>query len=178
MNSHDFFLRSALLVAAAMGILAAPAHGVNMSVRPSSIYQQGTSAGVYLGHTVAASTNMNRLQAGGSFRAYCFGSDTGTITGERSLPATGVVGPLQLYVTIPAQLPALRNMPGFVSLPRGTTLVCRYDWTAYARESTYSIGVPGISVPIGGGEISDSDSITFGMRKPGTATGEDDACIP
>jgi hypothetical protein len=178
MNTRDILFRVALLCGVAVGSLATPVHAVTMSVAPSSIYQFGTGAGVYLGHTVASSTNMNRLQTGGSFRAHCFGAATGEITGERSLPASSLTGPLQLYVTIPAQLPALRNMPGFLGMPRGTNLMCSYDWTAYSRESTYNIGIPGITVPIGGGEVSDSGSVTFWMRKPGTATGDDDACIP
>jgi len=178
MNTRDIWFRLAILFGAVAGILTTPAQAVTLNVAPSSIYQFGTGSGVYLGHTVVASTNMNRLQAGGSFRAYCFGADTGSITGERSLPASGLTGPLQLYVTVPAQLPALRNMPGFLGVPRGSNLMCSYDWTAYSREAMYTVGIPGISTPIGGEERSDSDSITFWMRKPGTATGEDDACIP
>jgi hypothetical protein len=56
--------------------------------------------------------------------------------------------------------------------------MCSYDWTAYSKEASYTIGIPGVSAPIGGQEMSLSDSVTFWMRKPGTATGEDDACIP
>jgi len=178
MNTRDFLIRFALLACVAAGTLSTPAHAVNMDVQPSSIYQNGPTAGVWLGHTVAASTPMNRLQAGGSFRAHCFGAATSPITGARSLPASALVGPLQLYVTIPAQLPALYNMPGFYNVPRGSRIQCSYDWTAYAREAMYTIGIPGVSVPIGGEEISDSDSISFWMSKPGRSTGDDDACIP
>jgi hypothetical protein len=178
MNARDFLIRFALLTCVAAGALSTPVHAVNLAVQPSSIYQNGATAGVWLGHTVAASTNMNRLQAGGSFRAYCYGGDTSPITGERSLPASALIGPLQLYVTIPAQLPALYNMPGFYSVPRGSRIQCSYDWTAYAREAMYTIGIPGVSVPIGGEERSESNSITFWMSKPGRSTGDDDACIP
>jgi len=178
MNARDLLIRFALLACAAGGTLSTPVHAVTMAVKPSSIYQNGATAGVWLGHTVAASTLMNRLQAGGSFRAYCFDGGTSPITGARSLPASGLIGPLQLYVTIPAQLPALYNMPGFYNVPRGSRIQCSYDWTAYAREASYTIGIPGASAPVGGEEISDSDSIIFWMSKPGRSTGDDDACIP
>jgi hypothetical protein len=56
--------------------------------------------------------------------------------------------------------------------------MCSYDWTAYSRESSYNLGIPGVGTPVGGGYMTDSDSITFWMKKPGTSTGNDDACIP
>jgi hypothetical protein len=178
MNTRDFLIRFALLTCMTAGPLSTPVHAVTLAVQPSSIYQNGATAGVWLGHTVAASTNMNRLLAGGSFRAHCFDGGTSPITGERSLPASALFGPLQLYVTIPAKLPALYNMPGFYNVQRGSRIQCSYDWTAHARESMYTIGIPGISVPIGGEERSESDSIIFWMSKPGRSTGDDDACIP
>jgi hypothetical protein len=162
----------------AMLFVGTAAQAVTMKVQPASIYQYGSGSGVYLGHTVAASTNINRLTAGGSFRASCLSILTGDITGERTLPGASLLGGVQLYVTIPAQLPALRNMPGFESVSRGQRIECSYRWTAFAREGTYTIGTPGTSMPIGGGEIYDSGAISFWMRKPGTATGNDDACIP
>ena len=163
---------------AAAALMALPARAVTLAVSPSSVYQHLTTAGVWHGHTVIASTNLNKLEAGGSFSASCLSIYTGSITGSRSLPASALLGGLQLYVTIPAELPALRNMPGFESAPRGSNLSCSYNWTAYSKEGTYNIGIPGISIPIGGQEMSLSNSISFRMRKPGTSTGGDDACIP
>jgi hypothetical protein len=174
--------RNSIHLLAAIGVCAAawtaPAQALSMSVQPSRIYQYSNTANVYVGHTVAASTNMNQLEAGGSFRASCISPDTGEITGSRSLPASNLIGGLQLYVTIPAQLPALKPMPGFANVPRGATLSCTYAWTAFAKEATYSIGVPGLSMPVGGQQATASTSISFTMRKPGTSTGNDDACIP
>ena len=178
MNAHKISIAVAASLMAATALVSQPAQAVSLNVVVSSIYQNSTSAGVWHGHTVLSSTNMNRLEAGGSFRASCMSPDTGNISGSRSLPASGLAGPLQLYVTIPTQLPALRNMPGFESVPRGSTLQCSYDWTAYAREAMYTIGIPGVSVPVGGGEMTLSNSRSFTMRKPGTSTGGDDACIP
>jgi hypothetical protein len=177
MTDSKFLFQVAAFTAAAFTLMT-PARAVTLNVVPSSIYQSGTTALVYHGHTVVASTNMNRLEAGGSFRATCMSPDTGSITGSRSLPAAALLGGLQLYVTVPAQLPGLKPMPGFESAPRGANLQCSYDWTAYSREAQYTLGVPGVSVPIGGGEMSLSSSVSFRMRKPGTATGNDDACIP
>jgi hypothetical protein len=178
MKIRNFLLGSVGLASVGLGIWVAPAQAVNLSVAPSSIYQFGNGSGVYVGHTVMASTSMNGLEAGGTFRAHCMSPDTGDIPGSRSLPSSGLIGPRQLYVTIPAQLPALRNMPGWAAVPRGSRLMCDYDWTAYAKESAITLGVPGISTIIGGQHITDSGRITFWMKKPGTSTGDDDACIP
>lgn len=168
-----------VLATLGLAAVAAPAQALTMKVKVQSVYQYGNTAGVYLGHTVSAKTNMNRLLAGGSFVAKCLSPWTpDPITGERSLPAQAFIGGLDLTVTIPATLPALRNMPGWHSVPRGQTLYCTYTWTAYAKEGTYTIGVPGSSMPVGGAEVSESDQKSFTMSKPGTATGEDDACHP
>jgi hypothetical protein len=84
----------------------------------------------------------------------------------------------QLYVTVPDELPALRDMPGFDSASRGARLECFYNWRSFADEASYTVGIPGSSVTIGGGRASDSGTVRFVMQKPGTATGDDDACIP
>jgi len=149
-----------------------------MSVVPSSVYQFGTGSGVYLGHTVVAGTYLNQLVAGGSFSTSCDLMDVGTITGERSLTSNLIGRRNQLYVTIPETVPALRNMPGFLNAPRGSELMCQYHWTAFAQEATYNVGVPGFTVPIGGQVRRESGAVTFWMRVPGTADGEDDVCIP
>src|SRR5688500_8967943 len=107
----------AIISTAVLASGAQPAQAFSLRGGPVSIYQNGATAGVYLGHTVIASTNMNRLTAGGAFTANCPSGDTGTIRGERTLSAQGFGA--QLYVTIPEWLPALRNMPGFEYVPAG-----------------------------------------------------------
>lgn len=147
-------------------------------VQPSAIYQYLTTTAVYLGHTVIAGTNLNRLVAGGSFIASCASPLTQTISGERTLTSDLLGQYNQLYVTIPAQLPALMNMPGFENVQRGAQIQCNYDWKGFAREPTYTIGVPPLSITVGGVETSDSGRISFWMTKPGTASGGNDTCIP
>lgn len=168
-----------LLAIIGMAVMSAPAQALSMSVAVQSVHQHGSTGGVYLGHTVMASTNMNRLTAGGSFTASCPSPWTpDPITGARTLPGESFLGGVELIVTIPAQLPAIRNMPGWANVPRGSTLFCTYLWSAFAKEATYTLGVPGSSMPIGGGEIANSDRKSFTMVKPGRSTGEDDACHP
>jgi hypothetical protein len=177
MNIRSFtFPAVAIISTAVLACGAQPAQAFALRAVPMSIYQNGATAGVFLGHTVIASTNMNRLIAGGSFTATCASTDTGTITGQRTLSAEGLGA--QLYVTIPEWLPALRGMPGFEYVPAGSTLLCTYDWTAHAEESTYTMGIPGFGTTIGGQRGSHSDSVTFVMIKP-AAGGDDDnnGCI-
>jgi hypothetical protein len=170
---------SAIIVGAAAVIGAPPASAsLSLKTLPSSVYQYLTTTAVYLGHTVIAGTNLNRLVAGGSFSASCVSAETGAITGERTLTSNLIGQYNQLYVTIPETLPALRNMPGFENVQRGSRIQCNYDWKSFAREPTYTVGVPGLTFTVGGEEQSDSGRVSFWMQKPGTSTGGDDTCIP
>jgi hypothetical protein len=167
----------------AIGLVAAlciqPANATLMlKTQPSLVYQYLTTTAVYLGHTVIAGTNLNRLVAGGSFVASCASPDTQTITGERSLTSDLIGQYNQLYVTIPEQLPALRNMPGFENVQRGAQIQCNYNWKSFAREPTYTVGIPGFQITLGGEEGSDSGTVSFWMKRPGVAGGGGDTCIP
>jgi hypothetical protein len=174
LSSH---VRATLL---ALAVAFSPsAHAtLNMTVQPYNAIQLGTGSGVQLGHTVIAGTNFNRLVAGGSFVASCDNFSTGQISGNRTLTSELIGRYNQLYVTVPETVPTLRNMPGFSSLPRGTELMCEYNWKAFAREPVYTVGLPPFQITVGGAEFETSGVVTFWMRKPATATGEDDACIP
>ncbi len=124
---------------------------MSTSLQPISQLGVGSTA-VNLGHTVYAGTNFNRLVAGGSFNASCVSAYTGSIPGERTLTSALVARYNQLYVTIPAQFPAVLNMPGFENVPAGSVLSCTYAWTSRAQESTYTISLLGFGITIGGEE--------------------------
>ncbi len=172
-------LRAAILIAGMAALPSLPAQAaLSLKTVPSSVYQHMSTSLFWFGHTVIAGTSISRLTAGGSFTASCMSPYTQSLWGERSLTSEVFGKYNQLYVTIPAELPALRDMPGFDSAPRGSRLDCSYNWRSFAKEATYSVGIPGSSVTIGGGEASDTGSVRFVMQKPGTATGEDDTCIP
>lgn len=152
---------SALLVAIA-SIAAQPASAIDMQVIVSSINQVAYTSSINLGHTIYAHTPMNRLVAGGSFSVHCSDSRTGPINGQRTLSSEQQFGNT-LYVTIPEVLPTTRMLPGFTQLPKGTQISCTYDWTARAVESTYSIGIGGLGITIGGGERADGATVAFTM---------------
>src|SRR4051812_43043054 len=91
---------------------------LSMSVNLRSINQLGDgSTAVSLGHAVLAGTNYDRLIAGGSFNASCVSAYTGTISAERTLTSALISRYNQLYVNIPEDVPAVRNMPGFENVP-------------------------------------------------------------
>ncbi|HET9864004.1 MAG TPA: hypothetical protein VFP37_11215 [Steroidobacteraceae bacterium] len=155
-----------------------PAHAITTKAILQSIYQNGMTAAVNVGHTNYATSNMNRLTAGGSFVASCPSTYTGTISRQRTRTAESYIGGTELYVTIPEWLPATLNMPGFENVPPGTTLNCSYEWTVNAEESTFTIGFGGIGMTIGGGKVSDSGAVSFVMRKAGEDGERDDTgCI-
>jgi hypothetical protein len=157
-----------------------PAAAVEMSVYVSDPYQVMTGSSVRVGHTVIASTNYNRLVAGGEFEVRC-NHPTMSLSapGRRTESGgSGLVGGVRLTVTIPYQQPAYVNMAGFHALPRGAIVECQYNWNAQAIEGHYMIGAGGVGMVIGQGEKRDGGYSPFRMQKPGTATGDDDACIP
>jgi hypothetical protein len=178
MKSRNPNYFASILGVALITCFSVPAPAVTLDTVPSNIYQFGTSSLFYLGHTVLAGTPIISMTAGGSFDASCPGFSTAPVIGERSYTSEVLGRYNRAIVTIPDWLPALRDMPGFDGAPRGSRWQCYYNWRSWAREATYTVGIPGSSITIGGGEESDSGSIFFIMQKPGTATGDDDACIP
>jgi len=167
-----------LLSAAVLVFGAQPVEALNMSVYVRSISQVAFTAGVNLGHSVSASSNLNRVNASAAFEARCISSYTGQIIDQRGFGAQSLLGGTSLTVTVPASWPAQRNMPGFDQVPGGTTLSCSYNWTADAEEATYTIGANGVGFTIGGEKNHDGTSVPFEMYKPG-ASGTDDnnGCI-
>ena len=100
-------------------------------------------------------------------------------TGQRTESTSAFLGGLRMTVTIPEVLPAYIGMPGFSSLPRGTTVDCTYSWTARVVEGGYKIGVGGIGIGIGDGEAARGDTKQFTMRVPSLSDeDENSACIP
>jgi len=166
MNLRTLVLSAAVLLSGALLMPTAAHASLALSTRLQSIAQMGDgSSAVSLGHTVMASTNLNRLIANKTFNSSCASTVTDSIPGERTLPSESFVGGNSLYVTIPAQLPAYLNMPGFENVTGGTILSCTYAWTSRAQEATYTVGVPGFGITIGGQELRDGGSVGFYMYK-------------
>jgi hypothetical protein len=168
-----------ILATAALCCPPAARASLNFQTVLRDIYQLGAgSSAVSLGHTVVAGTNLNRLTAGGSFNASCASTFTGSIPGERTLTSALVAQYNQLYVTIPAQFPAVLNMPGFELVPAGSILSCTYAWTSRAQESTYTIGIPGLGITIGGEERRDGSSVGFQMVQSFGGDEPSHGCLP
>jgi len=159
---------TAFATAALVLIASTPqkAQAVSMQVYTSSIHQVAFTAGISLGHVVTASSNFNRLFAGGTFEARCPSTYLYPIPGSRGLPAQSLVFGTSITVTIPTIVPTVMDMPGFENLPGGTSLTCNYNWTASAEEASYTIGAGGIGFTIGGEKINDSGSVPFDLYKP------------
>ena len=170
--------RAQLLFLAAL--LSAPqlASAVQMSVYVSTPTQWGTGSAFYHGHTVLASTPFSTLNAGGAFTAQCNHPASLPMTGERALSSSTYGFDRNiLTVTIPAQQPALRNVSGWLQIPGNTYLSCNYRWTGFATEGGYSIGVGGISFPIGNGTARDGGTVDFQIYRPSNEDA-DGGCTP
>lgn len=169
MKVFHFPARCRAMLLSLAALLGAPqlASAIQMSVYASTPSQWGTGSAFYLGHTVLASTPYNNLSAGGTYTVQCNHPATLPMSGERTLSNTTYgIERNALTVTIPEQLPALRNISGWLQIPGNTYLSCNYRWTAFATESGYSIGVGGISFPIGNGTARDGATIDFQLYRP------------
>jgi hypothetical protein len=182
MNITPSLFRLCALSATAL-VLATPpeASAVQLSTQVTSIYQVGVGAGVMLGHAAIGSTNYNRITVGGSYTAQCASPMMLPTSGQRTLTRDGLTGGLSLVTTIPQIVPTVVNMPGYNSLPAGTTVACTYSWTSRAVEGGYSIGPGGISFPSGNAERSDGGTQLFQMNVPAAAednSGDRGSCHP
>jgi len=179
MKAFNFTSRCRAVLLLFVGLLSATqlASAVQMSVYVSTPSQWGTGSAFYHGHTVLASTPFSTLSAGGAFTAQCNHPATLPMSGERTLSSTTYGFDRNiLTVTIPAQLPALRNISGWLQIPGDTLLSCNYRWTAFATEGGYSIGVGGISFPIGNGTARDGSTVDFQIYRP--SKDADGVCFP
>jgi hypothetical protein len=154
--------------------VCAPTTAATLDVNLLSIFQERTTDQVRLGHVVDSRTSFNRLTAGGTFTARCNDSRIVPTSGQNQYSDWAIFGGIALTVSIPENLPALVSMQGFLSLPRGTTIDCSYDWTAYAIDVGYSVS----GQVIGGGETRQAGSHPFTMRVPGRGGGDWTTCIP
>jgi hypothetical protein len=180
MNACHFTSRAcSMLLALVAALGAAPfASAVSLDKYVSTPSQWGTGSAFYLGHTVMASTPFSTLVAGGAYTVTCNHPAVIPMSGERSLSSsTNGFDRNSLVVTIPAQQPALRNISGWVQIPGNTSLSCNYRWTAFATEGGYSIGLGGISFPIGNGTMRDGDTVDFQLYRP-SREDADGGCTP
>ena len=179
MNPSLALLRLAIFAIAALLPCIRPAHAIVMKVNVLPPHQVMTSAYAEVGHAVDASTNYNRVAAGGSFVLACAMPNNLPITGERTLFTEGLTGPRRLIVTIPSTVPSTFNIPGFQNLNRGESAMCTYAWRAQATEGGFKVGIPGIDWQSGNGLASEGSTLTFQMIAP-PSKDEDTGytCIP
>ena len=180
LNKSRFTSRRRAMLLAVAAALGAPqlASAIQMSVYASRPSQWGTGSAFYLGHTVMASTPYTNLIAGGAYIVQCNHPAVLPMSGERTLSSSTLgIKTNQLTVTIPAQLPALRNISGWLQIPGNTVLSCNYRWTANATESGFTIGVGGVSYPVGNGTMRDGATIDFQMYRP-SREDADGGCTP
>ena len=180
MNAPNSRLSCAACISAvALLVLSDQAAALNLQTVVAPIYQVGSGASVQVGHTVLASTNYNRLNAGGTYSAGCNAPETMPTTGQRFLSTETLLGGARLTVTIPEWHPARVNMPGFESVPRGGRIDCTYNWTSRANEGGYSIGAGGITFQTGNGEQTQGGTQLFVMNVPSLGDpNENSSCIP
>jgi hypothetical protein len=181
MKNPAFTLRrgSSLLTLCALLAMPQLVFAVNVTGYVSTIQQFGTGSAFYLGHTVLASTDFNRLDAGGTFIAQCNHPATLPVTGERAFTSTTFgFGKNMATVTIPAQQPATRNVTGWTQVPPETHLSCSYRWTAYATESGYSVGAGGITFQVGNGSARDGGTTDFTMYRRTRPEDAGGGCAP
>jgi hypothetical protein len=174
-NRNLSFAPGCAIVLAAF-VWPSAAVAVELSTVVSPVYQVGTGSQVRIGHTALASTNYNRLYAGGSYTAVCGGGEIAQVTGANYLSAENYLGRLQLAVTIPQIHPAYVNLTGFYNVSGGQTIHCSYNWISRAEEGGYTVGAGGISFQTGNGRSEQGGSQPFVMVARDVDEGS--TCIP
>lgn len=180
MKTFGINLRHRATLAAIATLFGLPqiASAVNLTTFVGTIQQWGTGSGFHLGHTVTAWTDYNNLIAGGTYWVQCNHSATLPVTGERTTSGGAFTGPIRLTVTIPAQLPAIRNISGWLQVPPETLLSCNYRWTSSATESGYTAGAGGVGIQFGSGSAREGDTVDFTMYRRTRPEDAGGGCAP
>ena len=135
-------------------------------------YQVGTDAFVSFGTIVDARTNINSIWAAGRYQIDCEDPHVRpALSGSRGWSDNGISGPRQVFVTVPAILPATQALPGWQSVMGGAFFNCVYTHSGSAKTNFLPIGSGGTTIQIGGDNWEESQSIVFGVMKPGTSFG-------
>jgi hypothetical protein len=151
--------------------LPLPAHAVTMSVTVLNHHQVGTGAAFTLGHFIDARSYAQNLTLSGSFRVTCLDPNISALTGGNSATQTVLLQQNVLSMGVPDSLPAQRSLSGWTRVPTGSVVTCTDEWQARAVESGINFGTGGGSIPIGGGERSESGTEQWDMLKVGTYPG-------
>jgi hypothetical protein len=180
MNATQPLVRALAALAAAL-LLATPhaASAVELSTVVSNIHQLGATGSVSLGHSAIGFTNYNRITVSGTYAASCASTVMLPVNGQRSLTRQEIFGGISLVTTIPETVPSIVDMPGFDLLAAGSVVACTYNWTSKAAESSYTIGIPGLTIPVGGGERAQGSTAPFIMMvSAGDDASNRGSCIP
>jgi hypothetical protein len=163
---------AACVAAGVMGASAPARADLQAYIRALPVFQVGTDAFVSFGTVVEARTNLNALWASGNYRLEC--SDPNIrppLTGNRGWSDNGLWGPRAVTVTVPATVPSIQALPGWLTVMGGTYVSCTYTHSGSARTNLLPIGSGGTTIPIGGDSWEESETIAFGVMKPGTSFG-------
>jgi hypothetical protein len=155
-------------------LMPRPASAVTMNVAVINHHQVSTGANFTLGLFIDARSFFQNLTVSGSFRVTCTDPNVSAVTGGNSASQTVLFQQNVLSMGVPETLPAQRSLPGWSRVPPGV-VGCTDEWQARAVESGINFGQGG-SVPIGGGERSESGTEIWDQVKTGTFPGP--GCIP
>lgn len=160
-------------IVASLLAFSGPAHAdlyANLHALPA--YQVGTDAFVSFGTMVDARTNINSIWAAGRYQLECDDPHIRpALTGSRGWSDNGLWGPRRVIVTVPEILPAIQALPGWHAVMGGTFSNCVYTHSGSAKTNFLPIGTGGTTIQIGGDSWEESQSIVFGVMKPGTSFG-------
>jgi hypothetical protein len=166
-------LRIATLFAVGMAGASAPVQAdLQAYLRALPVYQVSTDAFITFGTVVEARTNMNALWASGNYRIDCDDPHIRpALTGSRGWSDNGFKGPRAITVTVPAVVPSVQALPGWLGVMGGTFVNCTYTHSGAAKNNVLPIGSGGTTVQIGGDNWEESETIFFAAMKPGTSFG-------
>jgi hypothetical protein len=161
-----------VFAAVLLSLCGAARADLQAQLMPLPAFQVGTEGVISFGTIVTAHTNLNALWASANYRIEC--SDPAirpALTGGRGWSDNGFTGPRRVFITAPEYLPAQQALPGWINVMGGTYVSCVNTQWGAAKTHILPIGSGGTAFPIGGDYWEKTESVTFGVIKPGTANG-------
>ena len=171
MNLKTFKLGAAI-AAAVIGLNSPARADLQAKLTAIPVYQVGTGGFVSFGSVVSARTNLPSIWASASYQIDCSDPQVRPpLKGGRGWSDNQLFGPSSVTVTAPEWLPAIQELPGWQTVMGGTYVSCVYTTTGFAKTNVFPISGGGTTISIGGDQWEDTQSISFGVMKPGTSFG-------
>lgn len=148
-----------------LAIIMPEAHALRVNAASTTPRQVGQTNTIQLGLLVQGWTDTRVLTVGGAFEFQCIGGLP--VVGQKLVQASRILPIFTFTVSVPeGPLPADFNIPGWSEWASPSRHDCTFVYVGRAIEAPVTLGVFGIRVSLGGGEVDDGGTKTLTVVKP------------